>query len=242
MSTPGNPLSLAHWRRTMAALVRRSAGGVRGSRTRIRHVPCCAGSTLSRARRQSHSLCASSALAWCVMVSLRRSMADQGCRQDRSRDRSTFEMALAADGVTRFTRVANVEFAVRGAAYALALYWLEGYGGGLWLPFGDSTNGTSTYGGGRYLYDTIKGADLGASADRVRARFQFRLQPVMHLRRSLVVSIAARREQIAVRGRGGGAGFRSGRPDRLAERSAGEPATNSVRSPRLAEFAILTVL
>ena len=47
----------------------------------------------------------------------------------------------------------------------LALYWLEGYGGGLFLPFKDLTNGAGTYGGGRYLYDTIKGADLGAGPD-----------------------------------------------------------------------------
>lgn len=43
----------------------------------------------------------------------------------------------------------------------LRLFWIAGYGGGLFLPFGDATNGTQTYGGGRYLYDTIKGADLG---------------------------------------------------------------------------------
>jgi len=86
-------------------------------------------------------------------------------------------MALAADGVTRFTRVARVEFAVNGIGHALALYWLEGYGGGLWLPFGDSTNGTSTYGGGRYLYDTIKGADLGASTTELVLDFNFAYNP-----------------------------------------------------------------
>jgi uncharacterized protein (DUF1684 family) len=43
----------------------------------------------------------------------------------------------------------------------LTLYWIEGYGGGVFLPFVDATSGTETYGGGRYLLDTIKGADLG---------------------------------------------------------------------------------
>jgi uncharacterized protein (DUF1684 family) len=43
----------------------------------------------------------------------------------------------------------------------LTLYWIEGYGGGVFLPFADATSGTETYGGGRYLLDTIKGADLG---------------------------------------------------------------------------------
>jgi uncharacterized protein len=44
----------------------------------------------------------------------------------------------------------------------LMLFWLAGYGGGLFLPFADATNGRETYGGGRYLLDTIKGADLGS--------------------------------------------------------------------------------
>jgi uncharacterized protein (DUF1684 family) len=44
----------------------------------------------------------------------------------------------------------------------LTLYWIEAYGGGVFLPFTDATSGTETYGGGRYLLDTIKGADLGA--------------------------------------------------------------------------------
>jgi len=43
----------------------------------------------------------------------------------------------------------------------LTLYWLEGYGGGVFLPFLDATSGDTTYGGGRYLLDSIKGADLG---------------------------------------------------------------------------------
>ncbi len=44
----------------------------------------------------------------------------------------------------------------------LELYWLEGYGGGVFLPFADRTSGRETYGGGRYLLDTVKGSDLGA--------------------------------------------------------------------------------
>lgn len=46
----------------------------------------------------------------------------------------------------------------------MTLFWIEGYGGGLFLPFKDATNGTETYGGGRYLIDSIKGAYLGLSA------------------------------------------------------------------------------
>jgi uncharacterized protein (DUF1684 family) len=60
---------------------------------------------------------------------------------------------------------------------ALTLYWLEGYGGGLFLPFKDLTNGRQTYGGGRYLYDTIKGADLGARPDTILLDFNFAYNP-----------------------------------------------------------------
>jgi hypothetical protein len=35
------------------------------------------------------------------------------------------------------------------------------YGGGVFLPFRDTTAGTETYGAGRYLLDTLKSADHG---------------------------------------------------------------------------------
>ncbi len=57
-----------------------------------------------------------------------------------------------------FTRTTGLEARLGGE---LTLYWIEGYGGGVFLPFVDVTSGSETYGGGRYLLDTIKGADLG---------------------------------------------------------------------------------
>lgn len=54
----------------------------------------------------------------------------------------------------------------------LTLYWLGGYGGGVFLPFRDATTGRATFGGGRYLLDGIKGADLGTDA-RGRAILDF---------------------------------------------------------------------
>ena len=67
------------------------------------------------------------------------------------------------DGVFR---VIGVLVAVRGdQEIRLPLLQLDAYGGGLFLPFRDSTNGDETYGGGRYLIDQAKGADLGSDAD-----------------------------------------------------------------------------
>ena len=48
----------------------------------------------------------------------------------------------------------------------LTLLWLTTYGGGVFLPFRDASNGSTTYGGGRYLLDTVKGADLGSPPGR----------------------------------------------------------------------------
>ena len=48
---------------------------------------------------------------------------------------------------------------------AVSLWWLDQYGGGLFLPLRDATSGSTTYCGGRYLLDTAKGAELGG--DRV---------------------------------------------------------------------------
>ena len=76
-----------------------------------------------------------------------------------------FEIVLADDGALRCTPAGLLRFAVAGHDATLTAYRLEGYGGGLWLPFADASSGRDTYGGGRYLYDSIKGADLGAGAD-----------------------------------------------------------------------------
>ena len=71
------------------------------------------------------------------------------------------DVDTGTDGMLRmapFARTAGLADALGGE---LTLYWIAGYGGGVFLPFRDATNGADTYGGGRYLLDTIKGADLG---------------------------------------------------------------------------------
>ena len=59
----------------------------------------------------------------------------------------------------------------------LTMFQIQGYGGGLFLPFKDATSGAETYGGGRYLIDAIKGADLGMAGDRVVLDFNFSYHP-----------------------------------------------------------------
>ena len=57
------------------------------------------------------------------------------------------------DGVVHYDRVG-----VLHTPYGeLSLWWIAAYGGGLFLPVRDATCGKGTYGGGRYLTDTVKG-------------------------------------------------------------------------------------
>ncbi len=74
-------------------------------------------------------------------------------------------------------RFGVAEFALRGLRCRLDLFWLDGYAGGLLVPFRDATSGNQTYGGGRYLLDTSKGADLGGGAAELVLDFNFAYQP-----------------------------------------------------------------
>jgi uncharacterized protein (DUF1684 family) len=76
-----------------------------------------------------------------------------------------------------FERFGRARFPLDGNSASLDLYWLEGYGGGLFLPFTDSTSGAETYGAGRYLLDTVKGADLGWNDGRLLLDLNFAYNP-----------------------------------------------------------------
>lgn len=63
---------------------------------------------------------------------------------------------------------ARLTFTLDGAPRSLTVFWIDVYGGGLFLPFRDATSAHETYGAGRYLFDTVKGstfARLGGSDD-----------------------------------------------------------------------------
>lgn len=70
-----------------------------------------------------------------------------------------------ADGAVSLTPFASTRGLSRQLGADLTLYWINGYGGGAFLPFCDATAGRETFAGGRYLFDTIKGADLGGLMD-----------------------------------------------------------------------------
>lgn len=89
----------------------------------------------------------------------------------------TVEIGNSDGAATRFVRFAEASFEVFGQAATLEVFWLEAYGGGIYLSFRDATSGSTTYGGGRYLLDTVKGADLGVEADRLVLDFNFAYNP-----------------------------------------------------------------
>ena len=59
----------------------------------------------------------------------------------------------------------------------LDLWWLDQYGGGLFLPLRDGTAGSTSYGGGRYALDTAKGADLGSVGSALVVDLNFLYHP-----------------------------------------------------------------
>jgi uncharacterized protein (DUF1684 family) len=76
-----------------------------------------------------------------------------------------------------FQPFARASFELRGERLALEVSWLAAYGGGAFLCFRDATSGRESYGGGRYLLDTVKGADLGEDAGRLVLDFNFAYNP-----------------------------------------------------------------
>lgn len=87
------------------------------------------------------------------------------------------EIGTSGQGTVTFTRYGVCSFQLHGRRCSLDLFWLDGYGGGLFLPFRDATSGAETYGAGRYLYDTVKGADLGARDGSLILDFNFAYNP-----------------------------------------------------------------
>lgn len=74
------------------------------------------------------------------------------------------EVPTGTDGVVPFDRIGLVRIPEVGT---LDVWRLASYGGGLFVPVKDADAGRGTYGGGRYLLDTVKGADLGEPAPGV---------------------------------------------------------------------------
>jgi uncharacterized protein (DUF1684 family) len=84
-----------------------------------------------------------------------------------------YDVDTSTGGVIPFVRFGAVDLPIG----TLEVLWLDAYSGGVFLPFRDATSGKTTYGGGRYLLDTAKGADLGSSGNALVLDFNFAYHP-----------------------------------------------------------------
>jgi uncharacterized protein len=92
-------------------------------------------------------------------------------------DEATFELPDSAAGHVIAERAGTARFLLRGEALSLSVFWLLDYAGGFFLSYRDATSGSETYGAGRYVLDTAKGADLGEQGGRMILDFNFGYQP-----------------------------------------------------------------
>ena len=91
---------------------------------------------------------------------------------DRDLEPERREVATGTDGVVPLDRAGRVTLPDVGS---LDVWWLGSYGGGLFLPVRDRAS--TSYGGGRYLLDTVKGADLGGDPEALVVDLNFAYQP-----------------------------------------------------------------
>ena len=86
------------------------------------------------------------------------------------------------DGTIRYRRAGRLRFSLGGQECSLLVLSLLAYGGGLFVPFKDGTSGKETYGGGRYLFDTVKNTDglvleVAPGSNEVVLDFNFAYNP-----------------------------------------------------------------
>jgi uncharacterized protein (DUF1684 family) len=88
-------------------------------------------------------------------------------------------LPISDGGGMQLRRIGFVAVPFPAGTRRLAVFWMAGYAGGLFLPFRDATNGRETYAAGRYLLDGAKSADLGGDPDAgtLHLDFNFAYQP-----------------------------------------------------------------
>jgi uncharacterized protein (DUF1684 family) len=85
----------------------------------------------------------------------------------------------------------------------VAVWSLRQYAGGLFLPLRDGTAGDTSYGGGRYLLDTAKGADLGGGPGTLVIDLNFLYHPSCRYNPAWSCPLAPRASTVAAPVRAG---------------------------------------
>ncbi|MFA6965317.1 DUF1684 domain-containing protein [Bosea sp. (in: a-proteobacteria)] len=119
-------------------------------------------------------------------------------------EREAIELEAGKDGTVTLIPFAMTIGLEAPLGKELTLYWIDGYGGGVFLPFGDATNGRESFAGGRYLLDTIKSADLGSHEDgRLILDFNFSYYPSCAYSEAWVCPLSPIENRLPVEIRGG---------------------------------------
>jgi uncharacterized protein len=103
------------------------------------------------------------------------------------------------DGEVKLRQIGQVDFELPNGTGSLGVFWIAGYGGGIFIPFRDAANGDTSYRGGRYLYDTIKGADLGSEGDALVLDFNYAYHPSCYYNTRWTCPLAPMQNRLAFR-------------------------------------------
>lgn len=91
--------------------------------------------------------------------------------------KAALSVERAEGEIEHFDPIGSIRFGRDGHHHTLPLYWTRGYSGGLFLPFGDVSNGDTSFGSGRYLLDQAKSAFLGFESEGLVLDFNFAYHP-----------------------------------------------------------------
>lgn len=170
MVTPAEALDLLDWRRSVAGLY--ASVGAAPDPEHAHRIWRAARDELFRTHPQSpltadDPLHATGLPYWPYDPALRFEA------EVRPADPHHLDIETSTDGTIGLDRIGQV--ALLGTT--LDVWWLAQYGGGVFVPLRDTTAGTDSYGGGRYLLDTAKGADLGGTGGALVLDLNFAYHP-----------------------------------------------------------------
>jgi uncharacterized protein len=100
------------------------------------------------------------------------------------------------DGAVNIRQIGQVDVELPHGAGSLGVFWIVCYGGGIFIPFRDATNNQTTFGGGRYLIDTLKGADLGSEGTELVLDFNYAYHPSCYYNARWVCPLAPVQNQL----------------------------------------------
>jgi uncharacterized protein (DUF1684 family) len=178
MPTPSSPhLALADWRRRVAALYRDVRDGSGTAAARLGAFRAARDELFGA--HPSSPVPAGQRSSFAGLAYFDRDEAlVRSAVLEPDPDAPPLDVPRSGDGLgIPFRRIGWVSFEIGETASRLAVFWLDEYAGGIFIPFRDGTSGTETYGGGRYLWDSAKGADLGTDGDALVLDFNYAYHP-----------------------------------------------------------------